>query len=106
MNTVYLDCSGLPNSIRINTGDLPNSIYIDGQEFVRRLQILLDELHNPPEKTDKEKRWGLILALAGNANICSYPFSSNQTSKKTSMSETAELIIEQANEIIKQMGIK
>ena len=41
MNNVYLDCSGLHDiSLR---SDLPGSIYIDGQEFINRLNETIRE---------------------------------------------------------------
>lgn len=42
-NSIYLDCSGLHN-IRIDKGDMPSSIWIDGQDFINRLNEAIERM--------------------------------------------------------------
>jgi hypothetical protein len=45
MDRVYLDCTGLPNSIPVRS-ELPNSIYVDASDLQRVLNSFLESLPN------------------------------------------------------------
>lgn len=49
MDRVYLDCTGLPNSIPVRS-DLPNSIYVDASDLQRVLSDFLQQLPNAIEE--------------------------------------------------------
>ena len=53
MNSIYLDCSGL-HSIRVDSDGLPHSIYIDGQDFINRLNEAIDRIPHPITLTCEE----------------------------------------------------
>ena len=54
MNTVHLDCSGLHN-IRLEKGNLPDTIYIDGSQFLTKLEQILDR-HQASDVQEYERR--------------------------------------------------
>ena len=95
MNSIYLDCSGL-HSIRVDSDGLPHSIYIDGQDFINRLNEAIDRIPHPItltcEELKKQKRWELVLALASNPAIQSF----DKTTK-------AKEVISQADAILKEL---
>lgn len=105
MQQIHLDCSGL-RDIRLDARNLPNPIYIDGEDFIIRLeQTLSQQIYELQEKqlSFKER---LILALASNSKLIRFRENPNNFyySCNYDWDEIATNIIKLANKIVAEMG--
>lgn len=106
MERIYLDCSGLHNII-LNVEGVPSSIYVDGQDFINRLeQTLLQAQYVSPEDKKEKQRWELIVALAGNPEMVKGKVVMGCGVVKPDGVITAEAIINQADIILEIMDKK